>query len=52
MLAQALIEKGMLDGAIAGVSTFLLNVGEMVQARPYLLIVVAVVIVLLLRRRR
>ena len=50
--AQALAEKGLLDGAIAGVSGFFTNITDTVQDKPYLLIVLAIVLALLLKKRR
>lgn len=52
MLAQALLEKGLLEGAILGVSNFAWHVGNIVQEQPYLAILVGVVVVYLLIRRR
>ena len=52
ILAQALAEKGALDGAITGVSAALSNLGGIVENRPWLLIVLAVVLFFLLKRKR
>jgi len=52
MFAQALIEKGALDGVIAGVMTSLGNLGQTVQNRPWLWLVLAVGLMLLVRRGR
>jgi hypothetical protein len=51
-LAQALIEKGALDGVAAGIASFFYQTTATVQERPYLLIVVAVVLFLLLKPKR
>jgi hypothetical protein len=52
VVAQALAEKGLLDGAIAGVSGFFTNITGTIQDKPYLLIVVAIILALLLKKRR
>jgi len=52
VIAQALAEKGLLDGAISGASNFLTSAVDVFQARPYLLIVVAVVLFFLLKPKR
>ena len=52
IVAQALVEKGALDGVAAGISGFFYEVTSTVQAKPYLLIVVAVVFFLLLKPKR
>jgi len=52
VLAQALVEKGLLDGAISGASTFFSNAGDIVQTKPYLLVIPAVVLFLLLKPKR
>lgn len=52
MIAQAMVEKALLDGAIAGVSSAVAAVGDAVEAKPYVLIVFGVVLFLLLRKRR
>jgi hypothetical protein len=53
MLAQAVLEKGMLDSASLGISNFVTGVGDIVQANPYPVIgVLVVVLFFLLRRRR
>ena len=55
IIAQALVEKGALDGVATGISGFFSglfsSVSGAVQERPYLLILVAVVLFLLLRKR-
>jgi hypothetical protein len=33
--AQALLERGMLDGAISGVSAAFTSVGQLIQTHPY-----------------
>ena len=52
MRAQAVLEKGMLDGMSLGISNFFTQVSDVVQANPYVVIVIAVVVLFLLRRRR
>jgi hypothetical protein len=53
MLAQAVLEKGMLDSASLGISNFVAGIGDIVQANPYPVIgAVVVVLFFLLRRRR
>jgi hypothetical protein len=56
IIAQALAEKGALDGVVTGLSGFFSgafsSMSELVQARPYLLIVLGVVLFLLLKKRR
>jgi hypothetical protein len=52
VIAQAMVEKGMLDGAVAGIHNALATVGHAIEAKPYLLIVLAVVLFLLLKKRR
>ena len=56
IIAQALAEKGGLDGVVTGITGFFTGVfsstSELIQARPYLLIVIAVVLFLLLKKRR
>ena len=52
ILAQALIEKGALDGVAAGIANFFYQTTATVQERPYLLIVLAVVLFLLLKPKR
>jgi hypothetical protein len=52
VFAQALLEKGMLDGAVTGVSGFFNDLTYTVQDKPYLLIIAAIVLALLLKRRR
>ena len=53
MLAQAVLEKGILDGALSGVSQVFSEGFEFVEANPYWFLGAAVLLaVLLLRRRR
>lgn len=56
IIAQALAEKGALDGVASGLSGFfsetLGSVSDIFQERPYLLIVLGVVLFLLLKKRR
>jgi phosphotransacetylase len=56
IIAQALAEKGALDGVVTGLSGFFSQVfssmTDLIEARPYVLIVVAVVLFLLLKKRR
>jgi hypothetical protein len=52
VVAQALAEKGLLDGAITGVSGLFTNITDTVRDKPYLLIVLAIVLALLLKKRR
>ena len=57
IIAQALAEKGALDGVVTGITGFFTGVfsstSELVKTRPYLAILtVAVVLFLLLKRRR
>ena len=56
IIAQALAEKGALDGVVTGITGFFSGVfsstSELIQARPYLLIVIGVVLFLLLKKRR
>jgi hypothetical protein len=52
IVAQALVERGMLDGAITGVSGFFTNLTYTVEDKPYLLIIAAIVLALLLKKRR
>lgn len=52
MLAQALIERGMLESASLGIANVVTSVGDVVQAQPYLTIAVVVVAGFLLIRRR
>jgi hypothetical protein len=51
-IAQALLEKGLLDGAIAGVSSAVDAAGAVFQERPWLAIVVALIVGLLIFSRR
>jgi hypothetical protein len=51
LLAQAVLEKGMLDSASLGISNFVTGVGDIVQANPYPVIGVLVVVFFLLLRR-
>lgn len=56
IIAQALAEKGALDGVVTGLSNFFSgafdSTSELVHERPYLLILVAVGLFLLLKKRR
>ena len=52
MVAQALLEKGILESATLGVSTFVWHIGNIVQAQPYLTTFIVVAVVYLLIRRR
>ena len=52
IVAQALLEKGLLDRVFTGISEAFIDVGRFIQSRPYLLIVLGVVLYFLLRRRR
>jgi len=51
-LAQALVERGTLDGLISGISSTFVYVGNEITNHPYVLIVLAIVLVLLLRKRK
>jgi hypothetical protein len=51
-LAQALVEKGALDGVAAGIASFFNQTTATVQEKPYLLIILAVVLFLLLKPKR
>lgn len=52
MLAQAVLEKGMLEGMTLGISNFVTEVGDVVDANPYLVIGIGVVVLFFLLRRR
>jgi hypothetical protein len=56
IIAQALAEKGALDGVASGISGVFdggfAAVSDLLHERPYLLILVAVVLFLLLKKRR
>ena len=56
IIAQALAEKGALDGVVTGLSSFFSGTFDsaidLIEARPYLLILGAVVLFLLLKKRR
>ena len=53
MLAQAVLEKGILDGALSGVGHVFNEGFEFVEANPYWFLAAAVLLgFLLLRRRR
>ena len=56
IIAQALAEKGALDGVVTGLSNFFSGTFDsarnLIEARPYLLILVAVVLFVLLKKRR
>ena len=51
MIAQAVLEKGMLDGALSGVGQVFSEGFEFVEANPYWFLAAAVVIAFLLLRR-
>jgi hypothetical protein len=51
-IAQAILEKGLLDGAIAGVSSAVYVAGAVFQERPWLVVVVAAIVVLVILGRR
>ena len=51
-IAQALIEKGALDGVAAGIASFFYQTTATVQEKPYLLIILAIVLFLLLKPKR
>jgi hypothetical protein len=52
MLAQAMVERGMLESVSLGISDFVTGVGDIVQAQPYLTVFLVVVVGVLLIRRR
>jgi hypothetical protein len=52
ILAQALLEHGMLDSAIAGAANLITDAGDLIQAKPWVLIIVAVIVALLIRPKR
>jgi hypothetical protein len=52
MLAQALIEKSMLDGMSQGISNTFERVGTVIQERPWIAIVVVIIVLLSLRPRK
>jgi hypothetical protein len=56
IIAQALAEKGALDGVASGISRVFdggfASVSNLLHERPYLLIVIGVVLFLLLKKRR
>ena len=52
IFAQALAEKGALDGVASGISNFFVDITNTVQANPYWLILLAVVLFLLLKPKR
>ena len=56
ILAQALAEKGALDGVASGISRVFdggfTSVVDLLNERPYLLILIGVVLFLLLKKRR
>jgi hypothetical protein len=52
MLAQALLEKGILDSASAGVTTVIIQVGDVFRANPYLVIGAAAALLFFLMRGR
>jgi len=52
ILAQAVLEHGMLDSALTDVSNAITGAGSFIQTRPWVWVVLAVVLFLLVRRRR
>ena len=52
IFAQALAEKGALDGVASGITNFFYDISNTVQANPYWLIGLGVVFFLLLKKRR
>ena len=52
IIAQALAEKGALDGVAAGIGAFFYQITDTVEANPYWLIVLGVVLFLLLKPKR
>jgi hypothetical protein len=52
MIAQALVEKGLLDGASLSLTNLFTQAGDLIRARPYLLLALVIVLFLLLRRPR
>jgi hypothetical protein len=52
MIAQAMIERGMLESASLGIANIVTGIGDAVQAQPYLTIAAVVVAGFLLIRRR
>ena len=53
VLAQAVLEKGMLDSMILGISNFVIEIRNLVDAHLYLTIGAgAIVLLFLLKRRR
>ena len=51
-IAEALLEKGLLDGAVAGVSSAVDAAGAVFQERPWLVVVVAGIVGVLIFSRR
>ena len=49
MLAQALIERGLLDSAITGLGALLLRGSFIIQEHPWVWVVVALVLAMLIR---
>jgi hypothetical protein len=52
ILAQALIEKSLLDGMSVGISHAFDSAATLIQTRPWIAIVVAVIVLLALRPRK
>ena len=52
MIAQAILEKGVLDGAATGLSSIVDNAASVFQARPWILVVIAIAVGLFIFRRR
>jgi hypothetical protein len=52
IVAQALAEKGALDGLVTGMSYAFSRVGDTLMDYPWALIAIAVVLFLLLKKRR
>lgn len=52
LLAQALVEKGVLDGAVLGFERLVDDAGSMVREYPWVALAVVVVALFLFKRRR
>ena len=52
MPAQAMVERGLLESAVLGISDVVTGAGEIVQTSPYLTILLVLVVGYLLIRRR